>query len=238
MSMSDILNNPICQATIPNPEYDSNYDPYNSSGYNPQTLPNPSYNETGCNMLLQQQYTRQNAAALAATATPSANPYADNNLTGTDAALQWLDNLADKKIDGEVMPQFELNKIQGLRCPPPLEPTVANAQLQLLNQQMQTQNNQLSNIVKQIALIKSIYKTQFQMNSVSVYDETANNIKPQLIITGSLPNPQLSFIIQPANQGMPGRDGGAGPPGNAGGSGLSGIQGNTGYWGSQGYSVL
>jgi hypothetical protein len=115
---------------------------------------------------------------------------------------------------------------------------VANAQLQLLNQQMQTQNNQLSNIVKQIALIKSIYKTRFQINSVSVYDESASNIKPQLIITGSLPNPQLSFIIQPANRGLPGRDGGAGPPGNSGKPGISGIQGNQGYWGNQGYSHL
>ncbi len=222
-----------CQPTIPNPNYDPTppFWQMNNPNITSPTMPNSAFNAYACNALMQQQYNKENPSSA-----PSANPYNDNNLSGSDAAIQWLDSLAGKVIDGERMPQFELDKIQNLRCPPPVEPIVANQQLQLLNQQMQKQNNQLSNIVKQIALIKSIYKVQFQINTVNVYDETASNIKPQLIITGSLPNPQLSFIIQPANQGMPGRDGGSGPPGNSGGSGLSGIQGNQGYWGKQGYS--
>ena len=240
-------NNIVCQPTIPNPNYNSGeYAAWNGlnslgleSGVNPYgpTIPNPVYNAYNCSTLEQQQYNQQNAPAIAkkASLTPSSttNAYLDNNLSGSFSAIQWLDNLPNQIIDGQKISQFELNKIQNLRCPPPVDPTVANSQLQLLNQAMQEQNNQLSDIVSQIALIKSIYKIQFQINSVNVYNENATNVKSQMIITGELPNPQLSFIIQPANTGIPGRNGGAGPPGNSGGPGLPGMQGIQGYWGIQ-----
>jgi hypothetical protein len=156
-----------------------------------------------------------------------ANPSPSNQLTGTDAAYQMIDDLY-----GQV-PQFEWNKIQDLKCPPPLKPTIANANLILLNQQMQTQKNAISSLQAQVANIQAIYKTQFSVNTVSVYTPQATNVTPQLTVTGSLPNPQLNFTIRPAPPGTPGTIGTAGPPGSIGIPGMRGIPGKQGYWGSQ-----
>jgi hypothetical protein len=166
------------------------------------------------------------------TPTPAPGPSSSwtNNLTGEYAAYAAIDDLRNDPT----FPAFEWNKLEDLRCPPPLKPTVANANLVYLNQQMQTQNNTIQNMVTQIQNIQAIYKTQFAINTVSVYTPTATNVTPQLTVTGSLPNPQLTFTIQSAPQGPAGKKGTPGLPGNIGPPGLRGIPGKQGYWGVQG----
>ena len=134
-----------------------------------------------------------------------------------------------------IQEQAELQaKLNRLRCPAPLQPSVANQQIQFLNQQIQAQSNAMQTLLSQIEDLESRYQIQFAVGNVNMYVSQANDVQSSLSITGSIPNPQLNFTLLPPTQGRPGAQGPPGPQGPPGFPGTVGGPGVQGYWGMQG----
>lgn len=164
------------------------------------------------------------------TLTPTPTPTPTPTLQSSTYIDANLDELA-----GE-MPLFEQQRIQNLRCPPPLSPVYANAKIVAINEQMATQKSALASLEAQISALEQIYKINFAINQVNYYTRTAINQPPQIIIANnSTPqNVQLTFNLNPPLQGPPGVAGLKGRIGPSGVSGNLGIQGSVGYWGQKG----
>ena len=135
------------------------------------------------------------------------------------------------------MPPFEANRIQNLRCPPPLKPSYANAKIVAINAEITKQKNALTNLDTQITDIEQRYKINFAVDKVNYIVNSETAMTPNIIVGGpnTYPlNPKLTFNINPPLTGLTGQQG---PPGPMGQNGISGEMGNSGppgYWGNRG----
>jgi hypothetical protein len=134
------------------------------------------------------------------------------------------------------MPASEKARIQNLKCPPPLKPSQANAQIRTLNQSIQAQQTQIEILEKIISDLEKRYKITFTCDNAPTFISSidGSTVRPIVDLSGSVTNPNISIqMISGAKglQGIPGKQGVQGPSGKAG---IPGIQGQPGYYGMRG----
>lgn len=117
----------------------------------------------------------------------------------------------------------------------PLPPSFTFEQIQTATNATQPQANMIADLASQVADIMNRYKIQFNVGTVQFYTDNANDVTPELTITGqSVTTPILNFTLIPPKQGGTGPMGNMGSDGTSGYAGIPGTQGNQGYWGQQG----
>lgn len=135
----------------------------------------------------------------------------------------------------EKMPVSVIQKIKGMICPAPLQPSQANARLNMINSEIQKQADMIELLEKYVSDLEQRYMLNFSIGSVGIYSGNDKYTKqPALDISGNIPNIVLNFAIPPAKQGITGPDGPDGPMGTPGFEGAQGQPGKTGYWGNRG----
>jgi len=136
------------------------------------------------------------------------------------------------------IPTWEQEKIQNLRCPAPLLPSYASPKINATNSTISNQQSEIASLEQQIADIMARYKINFSIGTVSYFTSNASNVMPIVDISGTIPNPTLSFTLLLPSPGPAGPQGQPGPIGTPGISGSHGFVGLTGYWGPEGTDTL
>ena len=134
----------------------------------------------------------------------------------------------------EAMPVSVIQKIKSLICPPPMQPSTANARIVALNQEIQKQADEIELLEKMVVDLEQRYQLQFSIGQVSVFNSDIVNPTPTLNISGNIPNIALDFALIPPPPGIPGIPGRTGNQGKPGPMGQDGNIGKTGYWGNRG----
>ena len=134
------------------------------------------------------------------------------------------------------MPASEKQRIQNLKCPPPLKPSQANAQIRSLNQSIQAQQTQIEILEKTISDLEKRYKISFTCDNAPTFISSINGSTagPTSNLSGSITNPNISIQMISPTQGAQGIPGNQGVQGQSGKAGIPGIQGQPGYYGMRG----
>ena len=134
------------------------------------------------------------------------------------------------------MPASQKQRIQNLKCPPPLKPSQANAQIRSLNQSIQAQQTQIEILEKTISDLEKRYKISFTCDNAPTFISSINGSTagPTSNLSGSITNPNISIQMISPTQGAQGIPGNQGVQGQSGKAGIPGIQGQSGYYGMRG----
>jgi hypothetical protein len=138
------------------------------------------------------------------------------------------------------LPNWERQKLSELKCPPLISKKIAPCKMDFFNKRMETQQNTLETLKKQISDIDARFPIRFKLGTVHVTtikpDEAQPfvDIVPSADISGALPNPTLSFTVFYPEKGNQGIRGVPGDDGDAGDFGYHGDTGFDGYWGVHG----
>ena len=136
------------------------------------------------------------------------------------------------------MPASQIQRIKNLQCPPPLMPSKATPRIREMYQQMQKQQQQITNLEKQLNDLETRYKVSFSANPEIKYDLKPGEL-PYIDVSGqSVKNIILEFHMWPACNGLQGIQGEQGEQGVMGANSVEqGRTGPTGYYGIRGDSL-
>jgi len=134
------------------------------------------------------------------------------------------------------MPASQKQRIQNLKCPPPLKPSQANAQIRSLNQSIQAQQTQIEILEKIISDLEKRYKITFTCDNAPTFVSPNGDTPATAIVdlNGSITNPNITIQMISAGKGLQGIPGNQGRQGQSGKAGIPGIQGQPGYYGMRG----
>ena len=135
------------------------------------------------------------------------------------------------------MPASQIQRIKNLQCPPPILPSKATPRIRELYQQMQKQQEQITDLENQLQDLESRYKVSFSANPEIKYDLKPGDL-PYIDVSGSsVENIILEFHMWPARKGIQGIQGEQGNQGVTGANSLDqGRTGPPGYFGIRGDS--
>jgi hypothetical protein len=135
----------------------------------------------------------------------------------------------------EKMPVSVIQDIKNMICPPPLQPSAANARLNQINSEIQKQADLIELLEKHVVGLEQRYMLNFTIGSVGLYSGGNKYTQhPTLGVAGNIPNIAFDFTIPQAKPGPAGPDGPPGRIGAYGTEGGKGIPGAQGYWGNRG----
>ena len=131
------------------------------------------------------------------------------------------------------MPAKIVQRIKDLKCPAPIRPTQASAQINALNSEMQKQASAIELLEKQVADLEKRYKISFTCNNTPKYDLKGDET-PRIDMTGNLTNLVLDFHLWSSKKGIEGIHGDQGEQGDRGQNAYQGPGGVSGYYGVRG----
>ena len=100
------------------------------------------------------------------------------------------------------MPASQIQRIKNLQCPPPILPSKATPRIRELYQQMQKQQEQITDLENQLQDLESRYKVSFSANPEIKYDLKPGDL-PYIDVSGSsVENIILEFHMWPARKGI------------------------------------
>ena len=142
------------------------------------------------------------------------------------------DDFAKLPTPKEMPPQI-VQRLQDLKCPPPIRPSKASARINALNAAMQKQASEIELLEKQVGDLEKRYKISFSCENNPKYDLGSSDL-PKMDISGNLTNLILDFHLWQARAGIQGINGDQGDQGVTGLSLGQGPQGISGYYGVRG----
>ena len=131
------------------------------------------------------------------------------------------------------MPAQIVQRIEDLKCPPPILPSQQTAEINELNNQMLKQASEIDILEKLIEDLEKRYRISFTCNPEVKYDLKSTQL-PRVDISGNLTNVYLEFHLWESRKGIKGIKGYQGDQGKQGETAPSGKQGPTGYYGVRG----
>ena len=128
------------------------------------------------------------------------------------------------------MPQSQIQRIADLKCPRPLNPSVANARINSLSTSVQKQVRAIENLENLIEDLEKRYKIRFTCDPAPTFDISGND-QPNVKLSGNLTNVNIGISLHGASIGLKGNIGSGGDQGDKGDQNNNGVSGTVGYYG-------
>ena len=136
-------------------------------------------------------------------------------------------------VSSSPMPQFQIERIANLKCPKPLNPSIANSKVNSLNKSIQLQVDRIKILEQMVDDLESRYKIRFTCDASPKILST-NGQYPNMILTGNITNINIGINMQGASKGLHGLQGEPGEQGKRGNKNISGNDGKNGNYGIRG----